>query len=492
MTIFQLVKRNLLFYWRTNLAVVLGVATAVAVLAGALLVGDSVRASLRDLFLQRLGNTSYAIAGNGFFREQLAADIQTDTQFAQAGFTEMCPLIALEGNVTHEASKHRGSGIRVYGVDDRFWKFHRRNVAAPNNDEVFLSESLARELSANTGDSLLLRVEKFSEIPIESLHSQKEDLGSTMRLQVRQILDARALGEFSLQPQQTEVRAVFVSLRRLQEELEQQGKANLILVSENSQKDAQQVGEATLGRLLKEKVTVEDYGLKLRALTDRQTISVESEAGLLPETLAEAVQAAAQSSELAAAPFLSYLVNGIRTDEGREIPYSIVSSVGAEMMEVMQHNESGHMPSCETFPPAGTQRSPTSQLPPILLTEWAGKDLQVKLGERVTLDYYVWLEEGKLATRSAEFRVACIIPMDGLATDRDLVPDYPGISESESLSDWNPPFPIDLQRVRPQDEDYWKKYRTAPKAFVPLEVSQQLWRSRFGQLTSLRVQPKRG
>ena len=88
----------------------------------------------------------------------------------------------------------------------------------------------------------------------------------------------------------------------------------------------------------------------------------------------------------------------------------------------------------------------------------------------VTLDYYVWLEEGRLATRSAEFRVACIIPMKGFAADRDLVPDYPGITESETLSDWDPPFPIDLKRIRPQDEDYWKKYRTTPKAFIPLEV----------------------
>ena len=51
----DLVLRGLVYYWRTNLAVVLGVATAVAVLAGALLVGDSVRGSLRDLVLQRLG-----------------------------------------------------------------------------------------------------------------------------------------------------------------------------------------------------------------------------------------------------------------------------------------------------------------------------------------------------------------------------------------------------------------------------------------------------
>ena len=45
----RLVLRNLRYYWRSNLAVLLGVATAVAVLAGALLVGQSVRASLLDL-----------------------------------------------------------------------------------------------------------------------------------------------------------------------------------------------------------------------------------------------------------------------------------------------------------------------------------------------------------------------------------------------------------------------------------------------------------
>ena len=44
----QLLKRNLAYYWQTNLAVITGVAIAVAVLAGALLVGDSVRGSLRQ------------------------------------------------------------------------------------------------------------------------------------------------------------------------------------------------------------------------------------------------------------------------------------------------------------------------------------------------------------------------------------------------------------------------------------------------------------
>ena len=38
MQLITLLKRNLAYFWRSNLAVVLGVATAVAVLAGALLV----------------------------------------------------------------------------------------------------------------------------------------------------------------------------------------------------------------------------------------------------------------------------------------------------------------------------------------------------------------------------------------------------------------------------------------------------------------------
>ena len=69
------------------------------------------------------------------------------------------------------------------------------------------------------------------------------------------------------------------------------------------------------------------------------------------------------------------------------------------------------------------------------------------------------------------------------------MPDYPGISESESLSDWDPPFPVELSRIRKQDEDYWKQYRTTPKAFIPLAEGQTLWKSRFGKLTSLRLTP---
>ena len=58
MTFGRLLRANLLHHWRANLAVLLGVAVGCAVLTGALLVGDSLRGSLRalaDFRNQRIG-----------------------------------------------------------------------------------------------------------------------------------------------------------------------------------------------------------------------------------------------------------------------------------------------------------------------------------------------------------------------------------------------------------------------------------------------------
>ncbi|MBL8189889.1 MAG: ABC transporter permease, partial [Acidobacteria bacterium] len=62
-----------------------------------------------------------------------------------------------------------------------------------------------------------------------------------------------------------------------------------------------------------------------------------------------------------------------------------------------------------------------------------------------------------------------------------------GISDAKTFSDWDPPFPVDLSRVRKVDEEYWDKYRTTPKAFLSLRAGQKLWATRYGKLTSIRI-----
>ncbi|HEX5084711.1 MAG TPA: ABC transporter permease, partial [Blastocatellia bacterium] len=458
MSALTLVKRNLTHYWRTNLAVILGVATAVAVLAGALLVGDSVRGSLRNLALARLGRTDLVISASGFFRERLADDLQSHDQFA-ANFNGACPIVALESVVTRDENKARAGGVQVYGVDERFWKFHGVNVKTPEGNDILVSDALARELGAKQGDTLILRIEKPSAIPAESLHGRKDDLGRTVRLTTREVLPANSLGEFSLRPQQGSVRAVFVELKRLQRNLEQNGKANAILLSaKNGQ--ARQTAEA----MLKDRFTLADLGLKLRALEAQQSVSLESDSAVISDALAESAKAAAKKLNLPTASFLTYLANAIRVGD-KEIPYSLVTGVDYDA---------------------------ASEPSPVTLNDWAARDLGAKPGDELTFEYYIWKDEGQLDTKQATFKLADVTPMQGLAADRDLAPEYPGITEAKSLADWDPPFPIELSRVRDIDEEYWNKYRTTPKAFIPLAAAQNLWGTRYGKLTSIRILAPRG
>src|SRR2546428_4555995 len=318
----RLVLNSLALYWRTNVAVVLGVATAVAVLAGALLVGDSVRGSLRDLVLQRLGRADRAVLSSGFFREALAADLERDAEFATS-FQAVAPVVVMQGLVTDQASGRRASRVAVYGVDDRFWRFHQvTGVRGPEGREALVSRALAADIGASPGASVLVRVERPSAIPIESLHGRKDNLGRTLRLTVRSILAPADLGEFSLQPQQGAVRAVFVPLQRLQQDLDVAARVNALLVADRSTTGVRPDLEA----LLRRHAALEDVGLRVRVFDSRREMAVESAAGMIDETRAKAIDEAAAATAMDVRPVLTYLANTMRSGD-REVPYSLVTAI---------------------------------------------------------------------------------------------------------------------------------------------------------------------
>src|SRR5262249_48611349 len=151
MTRLRLARRGLTYYWRTNIAVVVGVATAVAVLAGALLVGDSVRGSLRDLVVQRLGRTDQVVLSPSFFRDALARDLLTDASF-QKTFVDAAPLIVMRGMVTDQVTRRRAARVQVYGVDERFWRLQNAVSAGarmrPDGRDAVINQTLATEIGA--------------------------------------------------------------------------------------------------------------------------------------------------------------------------------------------------------------------------------------------------------------------------------------------------------------------------------------------------------
>ncbi|PYR01564.1 MAG: hypothetical protein DMF97_07260 [Acidobacteria bacterium] len=271
-------------------------------------------------------------------------------------------------------------------------------------------------------------------------------------------------------------------MRRLQQDLDVADRVNaLLLAARRTSAKAENPAPAlrSSDEIIRRRVALEDVGVTVRVVRPTAVpagigppaaIAVESAAGLLDQPRANAVEAAAADAGMTPQSVLTYLANSVRSGN-REVPYSLVTAT-----------------DLRTIAP-DTPLDPSSNPPPIVLNAWAARDLGVRAGDPLSLEYYVWEEPGRLLTRTADFQIAAVVPIAGAAADRDLVPVYPGITEAQTLGDWDPPFPIDLKRVRRVDEDYWKQYRTTPKAFVPLEVGQRLWRSRFGDRTSVRLHP---
>ena len=77
MTRWRLVTESLRHYWRGHVGLLLGSALAAAVLSGSLLVGDSVRASLRRVAAERLGAVRTGVlGGERWFTQRLAEQVE--------------------------------------------------------------------------------------------------------------------------------------------------------------------------------------------------------------------------------------------------------------------------------------------------------------------------------------------------------------------------------------------------------------------------------
>lgn len=457
MTPRRLLLLSLLHHRGVHAAVALGVAVGAAVLAGALIVGASVRGSLRGLTLDRLGAIDFAFVGERYFREAVREAVSGEGRTASAG-------ILIRGSAEHAESGARASKVRLHGVDDAFWNFFADlEPPAIGNRDVLLNRTLAAELGAAEGDDVLLRFQTDTLIPAESVMGRKSDNVRLMRLRVASVLEDAGPGRFGLSPRQQLPYNAFVAKAALERALDRTGRANALFVAGGTQEETDAAW--------REAFSPADAALAVRSLDGGRGFQVESERIVLDPAAAAAILDAAAASGVEPTQTLTYLANRIEAG-GRSVPYSTVTALEA-------WPESLRLANGEPAPPLGQGE--------ILLNRWAADDLGVRAGDTATLAYYVIGADSALATETSDFRVAGIVRMAGAALDRDYAPTYKGMSDKERMASWDPPFPVDLRLIRPRDEDYWDRYRAAPKAFASLADAKRLWTSRFGQLTSIRL-----
>ena len=481
MTLRTLVLRSLRFHWRSHLGVLLGAAVGSAALIGALLVGDSVRETLRHLALQGLGRVQSALdTGDRFFRTALAEEIaasldpfQSGTALRAAGpstvraahaFTAVLQLRAAASTVNDGA---RANQVRLFGVATNFARVAGGGGAFATLDRegVLLNRSLAGQLRSQVGDTVVLRARKPDALGADSPLAPTEGTELVLRLQVRGILEGEELGNLSLAPGQGPPLNAFVQLELLQARTDLAGRANLLLSS--LEPDPTHPGE--LGQALRRHLQLADWQLQFRPVTNRSEIELRTPRIFLDSPQVDLLfRSFTNRSVLGRSPaapqppygVLTYLANQLRCGE-RTTPYSMVAAAPAPLLLADLGEEE------------------------IILSQWLADDLQAAPGSVVDLTYFVPDMGSQLAERTNRFRVRAVLPMDHPALDRSLMPDFPGMARAEKAGDWQTGFPL-VHKIREKDDAYWKQYRGTPKAFVSLATGERLWGNRFGRLTAVR------
>ncbi|MDE0087598.1 MAG: FtsX-like permease family protein [Candidatus Poribacteria bacterium] len=532
-------------YWQIHLIVALCTAVATGVLAGALIVGDSMRGSLRDITLERLGTIQHALIADHFFKPELL------------NRQNMVPAILLNGTVVAAETETRASKVNIYGVDNTFFRLWEDH-AVPNLNSatdspfanIVINEALQNELKVQIGDAILVNFPQAVEIHPEFLLGKRDaaDVIQRLRLIVGDIIRTEKAGRFSLQTHQSLPLNAYIALPVLQKALAQSGKVNALFTTEPAI-----ISPDSLT------LTLEELGLYI---TEHENhIDLQSQQFLLEPVMSETALSVASQNEIPTLPTLTYLANTISTTDSsqqdestnpiQKIPYSTILALPVEEgvfadfvskytteetrikyahtlqqeLKLRKSKKREEIDSVEmeidrirkevtklkrtTRQQRTTQKSKQNlaevksaisevesklnvlkspiELSEIYLNRWAADDLGVKVGDKINVTYYSVSADEDYITENEEFILKGIVPIESIAADTNLIPKFPGIHNTTDISEWEPPFTIDYSLIRSKDEDYWDKYKATPKAFVSLDAGKRLWQNRFGDLTTIRM-----
>jgi ABC-type lipoprotein release transport system permease subunit len=453
MNTLTLVRRGLRFYRRTHLGVIAGCAVSAAVLVGALFVGDSVRGSLARIAMARLGRIHHALdTGNRYFRDDLAARVQAGLR------ADTAAALRVQGMALREDGKKQVNHVEVLGVDRRFLEMGESlSPVKLGPGQVVINAKLAAALGAKAGDEVALRLFKPGLLSREApLASRTEKDTQRSLLSVVAVLSDDQMGRFSLKADQIGPHNAFVDLAWLQDTLDLPHKANLIVTGATSGDPREWLRSAWV---------FEDLGVAIRSPESSGVVQVQSERIYL-ET---AVSTPALKLQRDAAGVLYYLVNSISVQGGRSTPYSFMAAISPTADRKL-----GPIPA-------------DMKDDEIIVNRWLADHLSVRAGDRVEVAYPEVTTGSDFVEKRREFRVRGVVEMNAVAKEKDLVPEFPGLTDVESCKDWKMVTPMDEKQLKDEaNEAYWKEHRQTPKAFVTLAAGRAMWGNRYGDLMAVR------
>lgn len=423
MNIRKLAYKSMAWHTRYYRLVAVAILITVAVITGSLVVGDSVRSTLEKRVSERLGDTETVL----FSRNGFLSDRLTDEPL----FNGSAQGVLL----TNGFISQQGKLIPVF-----VWGTTRYSIPAGT---ARINRALEEELNVDTPSDIVLRLPATGLVPSGSLFVTG-NYTTAMRLSCDSVIDARSGGNISMKNEQVIPFNVFVNRHELAAALEAEGKINLLLASRRvSGEEWNRVWTHT--------------GSGLSVYPREGFTEILSDRVFLQR---EVVDAVCRSNRDANRLF-SYLANAIESGTN-SVPYSFVTAMDRYKDTPLRKDE-------------------------IILSDYTARRLQAQPGDTIRLAYYTSKDLKTLVTDTALFRVQRIVPLSELQADPSLSANFPGLSDVERCTEWDSDLPIDMSLITDEDETYWERYRSTPKAIIAYDAVADDWSNAYGSATSIRV-----
>jgi putative ABC transport system permease protein len=436
------------YYKKQHFGVFLASLISTAILTGALIIGDSVKLSLKSVVDNRLGNIHQVLTShNRFFKNDLSTSISDELSIPTAS------VLHLDGVVINPENSTKVNNVQFIGVNNNFSTTSGLYIPEISDNEVAISKNISLLLNLKIGDELLIKVNKEGLTPLNAPFTNNNDQLVSLRVMVTYITNEKGAGSFSLLNNQSPPHNIFLNKEYLSYKVDLAGYSNMIIIS-----GINNVNSTKLNQSLKGLMSLADYNLQLNQLANSAYFQLISDRVFIDKSLTEKIT----NINISENGVLTYFANSIEYG-GHETPYSFVSAISNDILnERISNNE-------------------------IIINSWLANDLNALVGDTINIRYYIIGQLGDLIEDKMSFIVKKILPITNNELQKSLMPDFPGLSDAGNCSDWEAGIPIDLEKIRKKDEEYWDDYNGTPKAFISLDLGMELWENKFGQYTSLLI-----
>jgi len=465
-------------WWPQILSLAAACGVVATTITGAVSVGRAMQDGLRTLALERLGRIDAAVVGEAFFTAELCRRLDEEA----GGSPRLVPAIVMPAVI--ERPGGGSARVTLLACDDPAALGFAPAPPPLAPGGLLANAALAEAIGLTGDDEVILRLPTASSVPADSPLGRRTGESFGRRLAVTAVLPPRGIGQFSLRPTQATSPTAITSLAEARRILRRDDAANCLFA----------IGEPATGDAatwLREQLAPgpADYGLALEPASDEPaSLRLTSSRLILPPAVDDA--AAEILAPLGGRPTLIVLANAIepldrggRDAAAASIPYSTVLGIEATSLPV------GNLVD------AAGSLLPVPADGEIIIDQWMADDLAaqgqpVAINDRLRLSVFEpETTHGRVVETTFDLTISGIAAMEEAATARGVVPTVEGITDEDSIADWDPPFPFDAARVRstpPHDEDdrYWKDHGPTPKAFVSLATARRMAASRFGATTA--------